>query len=122
MTQPKILPPSMRSQKRYVVFEVISDGKITYNDLMASIWNSMLAFLGEMGSADAKIWLVQNLYNEKEQKCVMKCRHDYVEQVRSVLSLIQMVGETRAVVRIIGVTGTIKSAKTKYLGESGQSL
>ena len=117
MAQPKILPPTLRSQKRYIVFEVISDGKITYGDLVSAIWNSMLSFLGELGSSEAKTWIVQNLYKEEEQKCVIKCRHDYVEQVRAVLSLIQMVGETRATVRILGVTGTIKSARTKYLGE-----
>ena len=111
----------MRSQKRYIVFEVISENKITYNDLMNSVWNSMLSFLGEFGSSDAKIWIVQNLYNEKEQTCVIKWPHDYVEQVRAVLSLIQMIGESKATVRIIGVTGTIKSAKTKYLGEGDES-
>ena len=78
MVQPKILPPSMRSQKRYIVFEVISENKITYNDLMNAVWNSMLSFLGELNSADAKIWIVQNLYKENEQVCVIKCRHDYV--------------------------------------------
>lgn len=119
MAQPKILPPTLRSQKRYVVFEVISENKITYSDLMNSIWGSMLSFLGELGSSEAKMWIVQNLYSEKEQKCVIKCRHDYVEQVRAVLSLIQMVGETRATIRILGVTGTIKSARTKYLGSEG---
>ena len=114
---PKILPPSMRSQKRYLVCEVISENRITYNDLVSSIWNSMLSFLGELGSSEAKLWIVQNLYKEQEQTFVIKCRHDYVEQVRAVLSLIQLIGETKATVRILGVTGTIKSAKTKYLGE-----
>ncbi len=116
MAQPKILPSTLRSQNRYIVSEVISENKITYNDLVSAIWNSMLSFLGELGSSEAKIWIVQNLYKENEQKCVIKCRHDYVEHVRAVLSLIQMVGETKAVIRIMGVTGTIKSARTKYLG------
>ena len=111
------MPPTLRSQKRYIVFEVISESKITYNELVGAIWNSMLSFLGELGSSEARTWIVQNLYKEDEQKCVIKCRHDYVEQVRAVLSLIQMVGETKATIRILGVTGTIKSAKTKYLGE-----
>lgn len=117
MAQPKILPPTLRSQKRYIVGEVISENKITYSELVNAIWNSMLSFLGELGSSEAKLWFVQNLYKEDEQLFVIKCRHDYVEQVRAVLALIQMVGETRATVRILGVTGTIKSAKTKYIGE-----
>jgi len=107
----------MRQQKRYIIAEVISESKITYGDLVSAIWNSALSFLGELGSSDARIWLVQNLYSENEQKFVIKCHHDHVEKVRAVLSLIQVVGETKATIRILGVTGTIKSAKTKYLGE-----
>ena len=117
MAQPKILPPTLRSQKRYIVFEVISESKIKYGDLVSAVWNSLLSFLGEIDSSDARIWFVQNLYKEDEQKCVIKCRHDYIEQVRAVLALIQMIGETKATIKVIGVTGTIKSAKTKYLGE-----
>lgn len=117
MADPKILPPSLRSNKRYIIFEIISEPPVKYADFVNAIWNSMLDFLGELHTADAKIWLIQNLYNDKTQRGVIKCRHDFVEQTRVVLSLIQIIGESKCIVKIMGVTGTIKSAKTKYLGE-----
>ncbi|MEM7819669.1 MAG: Rpp14/Pop5 family protein [Candidatus Aenigmatarchaeota archaeon] len=120
MAEPKILPPSLRPQKRYIVFEIISEHPITYGDLINAVWNSMLSFLGELGSAEARIWFIHNLYDEKTQRGVIKCRHDSVEKIRVVLSLIQMIGETRSLIKIVGVTGTIKSAKNKYL--SGGTL
>jgi len=115
MAEPKLLPPSLRSHKRYIIFEIISDNPATYSDLVNAIWNSMLNFLGELESSEAMLWLIQNLYDEKSQRGVIKCRHDFVESIRAILSLIQTVGETRVVIKILGVTGTIKSARNKYL-------
>jgi len=115
MAEPKLLPPSLRSHKRYVIFEIISDNPITYSDLVNTIWNSMLNFLGELESSEAMIWSIQNLYDEKSQKGVIKCRHDFVESIRAILSLIQTAGETKVIIKVLGVTGTIKSARNKYL-------
>lgn len=117
MNEPKILPPSLREQKRYIIFEILSDGKIAYNELINAIWNSMLDYLGEAETAEARIWLIQNLYDEQKQRGILKCKHDYVEKMRVALSLIQIIGETKCVIRITGVTGTIKSANMKYLSE-----
>ena len=115
MAEPKMLPPSLRSHKRYVVFEVISENPVDYNELVSSIWNSTINFLGELESSEAMIWSIQNLYDESTQRGIIKCRHDFVESVRVVLSLIHTIGETKAVIKVLGVTGTIKSARTKYL-------
>ncbi|MFH0836608.1 MAG: Rpp14/Pop5 family protein [Candidatus Aenigmatarchaeota archaeon] len=114
--RPKTLPPSMRTKGRYLIFEVISENPIEYQEIRDSFWNSITNFLGELGTSEAHPVVLKNLYDIKSQRGVIKCRHDMIEQVRTSLSLITMVGESRAVVRIDGVTGTIKSARNKYLG------
>jgi len=115
MSNPKLLPPTMRPAKRYIAFEVISENPVQYGELVNSIWTSAISFLGEFGSSELNMWFVHNLYDEKTQKGLIKCSHDSVERVRTALSLIQIISESRAVVKIMGVTGTIKSARTKYL-------
>lgn len=117
-----MLPPALRSQKRYIVFEVLSEQPVKYEDLTSAIFGSAMGFLGELGSSQAKIWMIQNLYDQETQRGVIKCSHDYVEHMRAVLSLITFVGESKAIVKIIGVTGTIKSAKTKYLSKGLQKF
>lgn len=117
-----MLPPALRSQKRYIAFEVISEQSVKYEDLTNAILGSAISFLGELGSSEAKIWLIQNLYDAETQRGIVKCSNDYVEHMRAVLSLITFVGETKAVIRIIGVTGTIKSAKIKYLSKGLQKF
>jgi len=114
MSEPKPLPPSLRTQKRYLVFEIISENQIEYGNLITSIWDSAINFLGEILSSRAGIWIIQNLYDEKTQKGIIRCNHEFVEEVRTALSLIHVIGETKAIVKILGVTGTIKSARTKY--------
>lgn len=111
----KILPASMRPKKRYIVFEIISESPVAYKDFNVSAWGAFLTFLGADTSADAKIWLITNLYDSKGQKGVIRCSSAHVEKVRSAMSLITVVGESRSIVRVIGVTGTIKSAKSKYM-------
>lgn len=112
-----MLPPSLRSQKRYLVFEVISEQPVVYGDVVTAVWSSMLSFLGELGSSSAKVWFIHNIYEDRNQMGVIKCSHDSVEHVRAALSLIQVVGEAKCVIKIVGVTGTIKSAKAKYLAK-----
>ena len=115
MANPRILPPSMRPPKRYVVFEVVSESPIMYNELVSTIWAGAMELLGEIGAAESGIWFVHNIYDDKRQIGVVKCRHDMVEKVRAVLSMVSVVSESKCVVKVLGVTGTIKSANAKYL-------
>ena len=116
MADPKQLPPTLRDIKRCVVFEIVSENHVTYKDLFEALWTSMSNFLGEMQASKAKIWVIQNLFDEKSKKGIIRCSNTYVEHTRVVLSLIQFVGETRATIKVLGVTGTIKSARVKYMG------
>ncbi len=113
--EPRHLPPSLRANKRYIIYKIISEYPVSYNDFISALWQSMVEFLGELESSNVKLWPIQNLYNPRKQIGVLKCRHDRVEHLRAVISLIMMIGESRSIVHIMGVTGTIKSAQTKYL-------
>jgi ribonuclease P/MRP protein subunit POP5 len=116
MSEPKLLPPSMRPAKRYIVYEVVSDGAIIYTELINAVWTSAMEFLGELGTGEAGIWFVHNSFDAKSQRGIIKCRHDSVEKVRAALALISVVSETKCIIKILGVTGTIKAANAKYLG------
>ncbi len=112
----KTLPPTLRSQKRYIVFEAISEHPIEYKDLSEAVWMSLLDFSGEIGSSEARMWMITNLYDDKAQKGVIQCGSKSVEVVRAALALIQIVSENKCIVKVLGVTGTLKSARDQYLG------
>ena len=120
MSEPKILPPRMRPPKRYIVYEVLSASAINYSELVNTVWSTAMEFLGELGTSETGIWFVHNSYDDARQVGIIKCRHDNVEKVRAVLSLISVVSESKCIIKILGVTGTIKSANDKYLGAKNE--
>jgi len=115
--RPRILPPTLRERKRYLAFKVISEDKMNYADLSNTIWHSILNFLGEFGTSEADIWVLKDNYDEKEQTGLIKCDHLAVEKVRAALALVQRIGDIRVIIRVLGISGTIRAAKKKFFGE-----
>ncbi len=114
-SRPKFLPPTLREKCRYIAYQVVSESKLIFPDLNSAIWNSVLNFLGELDSAKARVWIMKDAYSEEKQTGIIKCAHDYVERVRSALILIQRIGDVRIAIKILGVSGTIKGARTKFM-------
>ncbi len=115
MDRPKFLPSTLREKSRYVAYQVISEKKLVFSDLNSAMWNSVLNFLGELDSAKMRIWIMKDTYDDAKQTGTIKCAHDFVEHVRSALILIQRIGDVRVAVKILGVSGTMKGARTKFL-------
>lgn len=113
MKKLKILPPTLREKKRYIMFQVISEEgeTIDYSDLEQAIWNTCLDFLGEYGVSKASIWLVKNCWNEKKHVGIIRCNHKSVHDVIASLGLISRLGDTKIIIKIIKVSGTIKTIK-----------
>ena len=116
--RPKILSSSLRGRTRYLAFDAISEQKILLDDLINTIWHSVLNFLGETGTARANIKIIKDTYDDNRQMGILRCSHDEVENVRSALALIQRIGDTRVIFRVLGLSGSIKAAKMKFFGES----
>lgn len=116
MENPKFLPPTLRERERYLVFEIISESAVEYKDLSRAMWFSILAFLGETGAAESQARIIKNLYNPKKQQGIIRCKHDMTEKVRASIAMVRKIGNTNSIIRVLGITGTIKSAKNKYLG------
>lgn len=104
----KILLPTLREKSRYIKFQIISDEPIVYEDLEQSIWNTFLDFFGERGTSDFSLWIIKNLWNEKEKTGVIKCNNKSVTQVVAGLGLIQRLGDTRIIFKILGISGTVR--------------
>ncbi len=109
----KILPPTLREKDRYIAFQVISDEPITYADLEAAIWNQLLDFYGEYGISRTSMWLIKNLYNDREQIGVIRCNNKSVSQVIAGLGLISRLGDIRIIFKILKVSGSIKGLRLK---------
>ncbi len=109
----KILSPTLREKDRYISFQVISEELINYSDLESAIWNQLLDFYGEYGVSKTSMWLVKNLWNEKNQVGVIRCNNRSVSQVIAGLGLISRLGDIRVILKILKVSGTLKGLKLK---------
>jgi ribonuclease P/MRP protein subunit POP5 len=116
--KPKPLPPSLRNRRRYIAYQVISESKFIFQDLSNSIWHSLLNLMGELGASQADLWIARDLYDEAKQIGIIRCAHDNVEQVRTALALIERIGDVRVIVKVLGISGSIKATRMKFFGET----
>ena len=110
------LPPTLREKQRYLVFEIISKKEFELGEVVSSIWNASLQTYGEVGVSSFSLWIPGNLYDKAKKKGIVKCNHTSVEQMRSVLATIKEIEGDPVCFKVTGVTGTIKSAKNKFMG------
>jgi len=83
--------------------------------VIEAIWDSLLSLLGEADTAKANPWIVKDLFNEESQRGGLRVNHNYVEEARLSLALINEIEGERVALKVIGVTGTMRSARKKYL-------
>jgi len=117
LDKPKTLPPTLRSNRRYIAYEAMSENKIGSDEIMNAMLYSCLNLLGEKGTSEAQMWIIKNTYDSEKNMGLIKCNHKAIENIRAALSLIQRIGDSRVIIRVLGVSGTIKAAKQKYFGE-----
>lgn len=111
----KTLPSSYREKKRYLIFEIISDKKIELGELIKSVFNHTINLIGILGVARTNFRFLQDLYDEKKQIFILRCLPRDVELIRLSMALITEINEKKVCIKSLGVTGTIKSARRKYL-------
>lgn len=114
--RPNFLSPTLRDKKRYLAYEIISAQKIPFQDLTNAMWHGILNYMGEAGAAEAGAWIMKNEWNEEKQTGMIRCSHTAVEKIRAGLALLDKIGNAPVIIRVIGVSGTIKAAEKKYFG------
>ena len=103
----KVLPPTLRDNVRYVAFEVISDEIVKAAEIKNEILSATTSLLGDVGLTNLGIELI----SFAGQKGLLRCRHNRIEDVRSVLATVFTVKRLRLGVRVLGVSGTLAEAR-----------
>jgi len=100
----------MRPRRRYIAFE-ITGAKMGRNDVAKAL---DLTFRGtpDLGLNRALLKLV--FYEAGSQRGLLRCGHKQVDEVKAIITG-RKIGEKKASFNILGVSGTIKSAKRKFL-------
>ena len=108
----KILPSSLREKKRYIAFEVICESEpVDRKALLDEIFFATQMLVGDLGSSE----IGYRLMDFDGSRGIMKVNLDAVELARAAIATVSAIKGNRATIKILGVTGTIKSAMEKYI-------
>ena len=139
------LMPTLRSKKRYLVFTLqicdtltdklnetnnktkvdkeknpfsISTNSLELKEFIKALNSRILYLYGVVGASEIDARLLKNYYFSNEGKGVkgiVRCNAKYVEKLRYALITIDNIEGKKVSVDVVGVSGTIKSATSKYL-------
>jgi len=108
----KPLLPTLRTKKRYVVYETISDRNIDNNKVVDAIHKSYKECFGLFGLAQAGL---TDMKIHSKNRGVLKINHKYVDQLRAALALIKEIDNVKVILHTVGVSGILKKTRGKYM-------
>ncbi len=106
----KPLLPTLRTKKRYVVYETISENDLNNKQVFNVIQDSYkecygVFGLGEAGIMDTKIY--------HKNKAILKINHKYLDKLRTAMAMITNINDNDVIVNTVSVSGMIKKAKIR---------
>ncbi len=106
----KPLLPTLRTKKRYVVYQVISGKDVSNNRIVHAIFDSFKECFGifcfqKAGLKDMKI------YNKTNG--ILKINHKYVDELRTALCMVNNIDNIQVILHTVGVSGVINKAKAR---------
>lgn len=115
----KGLLKSLRPKKRYIFCEIQHwpNSKFEKEEVQTQIWFESQNLLGDIFSSEA--WMELIYFNSEKGKekdiFVIKCHHTKVEETKAVLACVDKIQGKKVGIRVLGISGTIKSGKRKFL-------
>jgi ribonuclease P/MRP protein subunit POP5 len=109
----KHLKPTLREKNRYVAFQLACSRKCSRDEIVKAIWNSTLRFLGELAAGKLSLWIMD--WNDEKQKGILKANHKSIKDLRVGLSMLNNIGGSEAAINVLGVSGTLKKTREKYV-------
>lgn len=98
-----------RSRRRYIVFQVVSDRRISSGELKSALTEVCRSMLGEVFVVDSGIKLVD--YEPRTGRGIVRVRHAYKYKLLAMLGLVREVGGNRVLIYPLTTTGSLKRAR-----------
>ena len=106
MKKIKPIMPSLKEKKRYIAYEVIAEAKPNIQAVEKAITDSMLSFVGELGTAQAGILF--------PKQGIVRVSHLATEQAKAAIALVKQINGSKVALRTLGTSGMLNKAE-KYL-------
>jgi len=103
VVQIKPLLSSLKERKRYILYKIKGAERIEKE----FIYNMIKKFLGELGTGKAGVMMLSN----KENKGIIRVNHNFVDEIKVALGLINEYNNKEIKVETIRVSGAINKLK-----------
>ncbi|MEM2448814.1 MAG: Rpp14/Pop5 family protein [Candidatus Bathyarchaeia archaeon] len=99
---------------RYLALKFECDGEIDRDVFWNCLIETYLRLYGEYGFSKANIRLLEF----KGKSAIISVDHAALPYLRAALTMIRELNGVKTIVRVLGVSGTIKRLKAKFLSEN----
>ena len=100
----------MRFRRRYIAFEVRGGGA-SKDELRKAIEQSLHVNCPKLDRTMLKL----TFFEASSKRGLFRCGHTQVDELKTAISSIGKIGGRRESLGVLGVSGTIKAAKRKFL-------
>lgn len=120
----KPIPKHLRPRYRYIVVSLESwcNSIIDKTSFQQSIWVSANRLFGDLGSAKSDLYLVSFEFHNGMGYGIIRTRRDSLHLARSSISCISSINDCSIGILVLGIGGTLKSCRQKYLPVLKKSL
>ncbi len=98
-------------RRRYVAARIESRQTFGERDVYDALWTSLARLFGEVGASHAELYLVE--YDAGKAQAIFRCSHRALEMVKASIAATTEVAGEKAAFRMVRVSGTLKSLRTK---------
>ena len=103
--------PVRTSKRRYIALEIKGDEILNRWQLIDYI-KSCLSQINGLELDKVKLRLIE--LDLQRKNCIIRCTHKYSQKVKDCLQDAS-IGDAKVIVKVIGVSGTIKALRRKFL-------
>lgn len=96
-----------------MVYEIISNGSHSFEGAASAISSSFAQLTGDLGMAAADLVIMKNFKNNRG---ILRMNYKAADRAKTALAMIKSIGQNKAVVRSVNVSGILKKARAKLKG------
>jgi len=98
-------------RRRYIAAKIDGNKEFNEKEAFGAVWSSLTRLFGEYGASLAELSLVE--YNQERRQVIFRCSHKALDMVKASIVAVTEVANEKACIRVIRVSGTLKSLRTK---------
>ncbi len=107
----KAIMPSLREKRRYLAYRILSEEKLSSNNVKKVIEHACSSFMGELDYSKAGVMILGNA-----DTGIVRVNNKYLNMVRAGMMLVDRIDDHKVIIETVGVSGILKKARSMITG------